>query len=370
MVRHVSPKAATTVEPKDSIIVGNKDVLNSKLNQQLDVIASMEDYVVKNVEPFLLDVEKSWQANDLLPDPSSESFLEEIKEVRERAKDLPDDLLVALSGDMITEEALPTYMSMLNTLEGVRDQSGASDTPWARWTRAWTAEENRHGDAMNKYMWLTGKVDLRAIEKTIQYLITKGMDPKTENNPYYGFIYTSFQERATKVSHGNTARLAKQKGDINLAKLCGLVAADESRHMYAYCAIVQEFFNRDPSGTMLAFQTMMKKQIAMPAHFMDDGSHKDFNKGRSLFTDYSAVAENLGVYTAKDYADITQWLIKQWDVNSITGLTPEALEAQQFVCKLPDRIIKLAARTDARKKRNAKEVRAKFSWVFNKELIL
>jgi hypothetical protein len=25
------------------------------------------------------------------------------------------------------------------------------------------------------------------------------MDPKTENNPYLGFIYTSFQERATKV---------------------------------------------------------------------------------------------------------------------------------------------------------------------------
>jgi len=25
------------------------------------------------------------------------------------------------------------------------------------------------------------------------------MDPKTDNNPYLGFIYTSFQERATKV---------------------------------------------------------------------------------------------------------------------------------------------------------------------------
>ena len=44
---------------------------------------------------------------------------------------------------MITEEALPTYMAMLNTLDGVRDETGASPTPWARWTRAWTAEENR-----------------------------------------------------------------------------------------------------------------------------------------------------------------------------------------------------------------------------------
>lgn len=41
--------------------------------------------------------------------------------------------------------------------------------------------------------------DTQAIEYTIQRLIGSGMDPKTENNPYLGFIYTSFQERATKV---------------------------------------------------------------------------------------------------------------------------------------------------------------------------
>lgn len=40
---------------------------------------------------------------------------------------------------------------------------------------------------------------MRAIEVTIHNLISSGMDPKTENNAYLGFIYTSFQERATKV---------------------------------------------------------------------------------------------------------------------------------------------------------------------------
>jgi acyl-[acyl-carrier-protein] desaturase len=58
---------------------------------------------------------------------------------------------------MITEEALPTYMAMLNTLDGVRDETGAAPTPWAQWTRLWTAEENRHGDLMNKYIYLTGR---------------------------------------------------------------------------------------------------------------------------------------------------------------------------------------------------------------------
>ncbi len=33
----------------------------------------------------------------------------------------------------------------------------------------------------------------QSIEVTIQNLIGSGMDPKTENNPYLGFIYTSFQ---------------------------------------------------------------------------------------------------------------------------------------------------------------------------------
>ena len=39
---------------------------------------------------------------------------------------LPDDYWVVLVGDMITEEALPTYMAMLNTLDGVRDETGAA----------------------------------------------------------------------------------------------------------------------------------------------------------------------------------------------------------------------------------------------------
>ncbi len=73
-----------------------------------------------------------------------------MRELQKRSAHIPDDHLLVLVGDMITEEALPTYMTMLNTLDGTRDETGASDTAWATWTRKWTAEENRHGDAMNK----------------------------------------------------------------------------------------------------------------------------------------------------------------------------------------------------------------------------
>ena len=73
-------------------------------------------------------------------------------------------------------------------------------------------------------------MNMKAVDVTVQNLIGSGMDPKTENNPYLGFIYTSFQERATKISHGNTARHALEYGDDTLAKICGLIAADEGRH--------------------------------------------------------------------------------------------------------------------------------------------
>ena len=56
----------------------------------------------------------------------------QVIELRSRAQNLPDDYLVVLIGDLITEEALPTYMAMLNTLDGVRDETGAAPTPWAR----------------------------------------------------------------------------------------------------------------------------------------------------------------------------------------------------------------------------------------------
>ena len=58
---------------------------------------------------------------------------------------------------------------------------------------------------------------MRAVEVTIQNLIRNGFDPSTAQDPYKGFVYTSFQERATKISHKNVARLARSEGDDGLS---------------------------------------------------------------------------------------------------------------------------------------------------------
>mmetsp|Transcript_18625 Transcript_18625/g.40011 ORF Transcript_18625/g.40011 Transcript_18625/m.40011 type:complete len:403 (+) Transcript_18625:152-1360(+) len=351
---------------KPAPIILNGQVLHSITEERLEIVRSLGDQLESTVLPLLKPVDKCWQPNDFLPASNEPDFEDKVRALRERAKNLPDDYLVVFVGDMVTEEALPTYMTMLNTLDGVRDETGASKTPWATWTRQWTAEENRHGDIMNKYMYLTGRVDMRAIEVTIQNLIGSGMDPKTENNPYLGFLYTSFQERATKISHGNTARHALEYGDETLAKICGSIASDEGRHEIAYQRIMDMLFERDPNGSMIAFGDMMKKQIVMPAHMMDDNWHQA-NTGRNLFADFSAVAERTGAYTAEDYCTIVEYLIQRWEVAQRQGLSGEAAEAQEYVMRLPDRIRKLAERAQARKKKGAK---SPFSWVFKREVVL
>ena len=188
-------------------------------------------------------------------------------------------------------------------------------------------------------------------------------DPKTENNPYLGYVYTSFQERATFVSHKNTARHAFHAGDEKLALICGLISADEKRHEKAYQLIVERLFELDPTGAMLAVEDMMRKQIVMPAHLMYDGENQ------TLFDDFSSVAQKTLVYTAADYADIVAHLVKRWNLEKVEGLTGEGNKAQEYLCKLAPRIRKLADRAAAKAKLTAK-ASEKFSWVFNREVAL
>ncbi|XP_062097555.1 stearoyl-[acyl-carrier-protein] 9-desaturase 6, chloroplastic-like [Humulus lupulus] len=333
--------------------------------EKVEIFKSLEGWASNCVLPLLKPVDQCWQPQDFLPDPAKpkEEFFDQVRALRDRTVELPDEYFVVLVGDMITEDALPTYQTMINTLDGVKDETGASSSPWAQWTRAWTAEENRHGDLLRTYLYLTGRVDMVMIERTVQYLIGAGMDPGTENSPYLGFVYTSFQERATFVSHGSTARMAKESGDPVLARICGTIASDEKRHENAYAKIVEKLLEVDPNNAMLAIADMMRKKITMPAHLMYDG------RDPKLFEHFSAVAQRLGVYTADDYADILEFLIGRWRLEKMEGLTAEAQRAQDYVCGLAPRIRKLQERADERA-RKMEPQSAKFSWIFNKEVLL
>ena len=157
-----------------------------------------------------------------------EKFFDEVTELREIAKELPYDFWVVLVGDTITEKALPTYESWLMEVDGVSQENGGNG--WSKWIRQWTGEENRHGDTLNKYLYLSGRVNMREVEMTTQHLINDGFDIGTSNDPYKNFVYTSFQELATYISHNRVAQMAKKFGDNKLSKMCRLIAGDEMRH--------------------------------------------------------------------------------------------------------------------------------------------
>ncbi|MFY8009120.1 MAG: acyl-ACP desaturase [Flavobacterium sp.] len=306
-------------------------------NIRLEVMQFLEKKVDSFVDQFLIPVEKIWQPSDLLPNSEEDNFMEEVKELREIAKDLPYDFWVVMVGDTITEEALPTYESWLMEVEGV-DNEGRNG--WSKWVRQWTGEENRHGDLLNKYLYLSGRVNMREVEVTTQHLINDGFDIGTGKDPYKNFVYTSFQELATYVSHNRVSQIAKQYGDKKLSKLCKLIAGDEMRHHHAYSEFVNQIFKVDPSEMMLAFQHMMKQKITMPAHFLRESGEKI----STAFEEFSNSAQKIGVYTASDYVDIMQKLIDKWEIDKIGNLTAEAEKARDYLMKLPERMAKISER--------------------------
>jgi len=306
-------------------------------NVRLEVMRYLEQDIQNFMQEYLIPAEKIWQPTDLLPNPESETFFDDIRELREIAKDLPYDFWVVLVGDTITEEALPTYESWLMEIEGVNNEERNG---WSKWIRHWTGEENRHGDVLNKYLYLSGRVNMREVEITTQQLIGDGFDIGTSRDPYKNFIYTSFQELATYISHNRVSQIAKQYGDKKLTKMCRLIAGDEMRHHLAYSEFVDRIFKVDPSEIMLSFQYMMKKKITMPAHFLRESG----NSISSAFDHFSNAAQRIGVYTADDYVDIFQKLIDKWQIGKISNLTDEAEKARDYLMKLPDRMKKISER--------------------------
>ncbi|MEE9362388.1 MAG: acyl-ACP desaturase [Cellulophaga sp.] len=311
----------------------------STKNIRLEVMQAIEGKVEGYMKSFLIAPEDIWQPSDFLPDPQSDSFLDDVKQIQEESKDLGYDFWVTMVADTITEEALPTYESWLMDVEGI-NQHGENKNGWSKWVRAWTAEENRHGDVLNKYLYLSGRVNMREIEITTQHLIADGFDIGTDRDPYKNFVYTSFQELATNISHKRVGQMAKKGGNKLLGKMCTIIAADEMRHHLAYREFIKTIFEHDPSGMMLAFADMMKKKIVMPAHFLRESG----GTIGEAFEVFSNCAQRLGVYTAHDYIEILKKLNAFWEIDSIRGLNDSAEKARDYLMKLPDRLHRISER--------------------------
>ncbi len=319
----------------------------------VEVLHGMQDFVEENL-PLLTDPDKLWQPSDYLPDLSAEDWRDQLETFRHQAREISDELLVVLVGDMVTEEALPNYAISLNLV--ACDYEGTGTYPWAKWLRGWTAEENRHGELLGSYLRLSGRVNMRSVEVTVHRLLLGGFTPRAYPDPYGGLIYPSFQERATKISDQRVAEVAAKQGETHLAAICKKIAGDEARHETFYQRMVDRVMDLDPEGAMLAFRNLMRRQLTMPGRNMNDGC--DTN----LFHHFSAVAQRLNVYTAYDYAEIIGHLVETWHVagRSVTG---EAAKAQDYLCRQAERYERLA---DEFADRLEQQPPMRFSWIHNR----
>lgn len=311
--------------------------MNKLKPSRIEVMHYLAQKIDSIINEFLKKIDTSWQPADFLPVSSGENFTKEIKELQAECKGLPYDYLAVLVGDVITEEALPTYESWLIEVDGI---TKTEPQGWSKWIRMWSAEENRHGDLLNKFLYLSGRVNMRQMEISTQHLIADGMDIGTAKDPYKNFVYTSFQELATNISHRRTATLAKKHGSDQLSRICGVIASDEARHAKAYKSFVTKIFEIDASEMMLAFEHMMRKRIVMPAHFLRQAGE---SIGKT-FAHFSDAAQRLGVYTSRDYTHILESLIAEWNIGNICSLTDAAEKARDYLMTLPDRFKKISER--------------------------
>ncbi len=319
----------------------------------MEVVESLQGFVEENLS-LLSPVDQAWQPTDFLPDLTARRLDRTAHPVPGERRQVSDDVLVVLVGNMVTEEALPNYAVSLEQI--AKDPTGTGDAPWARWLRGWTAEENRHGDLLNAYLRLAGRVDMRSVERTIHELIRNGFNNNSRGNDYEGLIYASFQERATRISHGNVAKLVADQGEENLARICRKIAADETRHEVFYTRVVGELMERDPEGAVLAYRQILRGIISMPARLMSDGKDPD------LYEHYAMITQRLGVYTARDYAGIIAHLNEAWDIGhrSVSG---KAAKAQEYLCRQPERYEHLA---DEVMNKCFEAPAAQYSWIHDR----
>ncbi|MEO6067492.1 MAG: acyl-ACP desaturase, partial [Gemmatimonadales bacterium] len=198
-----------------------------------------------------------WFPADLLDAKPGEDQEAHRKGLEARAQTMPDSIRAALALNLLTEEGLPHFHRLLAVYLG-------DASHWTNWNNLWTAEEDRHGTVLTDYCKSTRILDRRTLEVMQFAYLKAGFQPAWDKDPYRVFAYTTVQERATQVSHGNTGKLCGEYDPV-LGDALANVASEEARHFNFYRTMVTEILQRDPDE-MLVSLSLVLPGIDMPGH--------------------------------------------------------------------------------------------------------
>ncbi len=233
---------------------------------------------------------------------------------------MSDAVRRALVVNLLTEDNLPYYTTEITRLFGV-------DHPWGAWARRWTAEEGRHSIVIRDYLIVTGTADPVSIERGRMQHAEYGFHHEISGSAD-GFVYVALQELATRISHWNTGRLVEDKAGYDVMKR---VAADENMHYLFYKDVAAAAIGLDPSTMVMAMERQVRG-FQMPGAGIDD------------FSAHAKAIADAGIYDLAIHHDqiLVPVILKQWRLELIEGLSPEAEEARERLVKRLGRIDKLA----------------------------
>ncbi len=268
-----------------------------------------------------------WLPGELV-DFSDDDQLPALRELRDRARGLDPAIKVSVMLNLLTEEGLPHFHRIISEHVG-------SQAIWQRWTRLWTAEEDRHGNVMRDYARDAALFEPGALDRLQFDFLDAGFDPDWAGSPYRLLAYTSLQERATQVSHANTARLAAAHEPL-LQKVLARLAGDEARH----CAFYRDAFAlalaADPDAALLELATVAPK-LSMPG-----GTIAGFQM-------MAEVERQAGVFGPREYAALVSESLSHWAIGDVEPHGSEARRARDALMALPARLGALADRLEHRR---------------------
>lgn len=278
---------------------------------------------------------KEWFPHEMIPWSAARDY--EPGETWSAAEvSVPPAVASALFVNTLTEDNLPYYFRDIERMFG-------RDGAWGEWVRRWTAEEGRHGMVLNTYLQATRAIDPVELERGRMAQVQSGQVPEPPSAAD-GLAYVSLQELATRISHFNTgARLDDPAGKAIMRR----VAADENLHFLFYRDAMASIIEVDPSQAVCAIQRQVC-DFAMPG------------LGIPGFADHAKAIADAGIYDLAIHHDqiLQPVVIRDWAVESIEGLSPEADQAREKLVTYIGRVGRVANRIRARREERDEQAAA------------
>ncbi len=267
-----------------------------------------------------------WNYYDYLPWEKGSSFT--LNPWNESQRTLPTEIVTAIETSMLTEINLPWYTAYL------KDMFRDGLAPLQGFVHNWVAEEDQHATALENYLVLTRNSDPKELGVLKREMMVTGWD-STFASPIATMGYTAIQELATVVFYQKIAKSSKEH-DETLSVLLTRLSKDESLHYAFYNQVIQIYLELDPN--QIVFLAPIILDFKMPGQVL-----KDFDARMKII-------EKAG-YGPEQYLDgVLEVLVKRWKIDSIQPSTEEGRNAKRDVLVFMDKLRRLKAFANRRKK--------------------